>query len=288
MKAKSINKDPSQKRIYAWIKPSGFRLFLVAVLLMVGALSFSWNTATQSDGLGDLRASVSPTTVVSQYLKSAATAHLPVAEESRYDAVVDYMAHKYAVSRQVVFDLVKTTAQVGRRYGIDPLLLVAIIGVESGFNPIAESGSGAKGLMQVIPQFHLDKFAEFGGAKSAFDPRANIAVGAQILRQYLQASSGNLLVALQSYAGASPDRGSIYGNRVLNEKDRLSALLESPTTKPTAKKTPTAFKASPHESLTGSQKSTSPRYPASGTNSRTLHNHTLDEFEIKVDLTPAI
>jgi len=151
-------------------------------------------------------------------------------DDRRYVLVAEYMARKYYVSRQVVLDLVKTAHVVGRKYNIDPTLLVAVIAVESSFNPIAESVAGAKGLMQIIPQFHQEKFTEFGGEKAVFDPHANIAVGAKIIREYLQASAGNLFTALQTYAGALPDHDASYTHKVLNEKDRLDALLGLPKT----------------------------------------------------------
>jgi energy-converting hydrogenase Eha subunit A len=160
-------------------------------------------------------------------VKTAARAGLP--DDRRYTVVADYMARKYLVSR-LVLDLVKTAHVVGRQYNVDPMLLVAVIAVESSFNPIAESVAGAKGLMQIIPQYHQDKFKEFGGEQSVFDPRANIAVGAKIIREYLQASSGNLFTALQTYAGALPDREAAYTHKVLNEKDRLDAMAGLPKT----------------------------------------------------------
>ena len=69
--------------------------------------------------------------------------------------------------------------------GLDPLLVLAVIAVESRFNPIAESGMGAKGLMQIIPRFHLDKLRAAGGEDAVFDPESNILVGARILQEYV-------------------------------------------------------------------------------------------------------
>lgn len=165
-------------------------------------------------------------------LKTAAnaSARMALPDERRYAVVAEYMARKYYVSRQIVYELVKTAYTVGRQYGVDPMLLVAVIAVESSFNPIAESVAGAKGLMQIIPQYHPEKFAEFGGEQAVFDPRANIAIGAKIIREYLQASSGNLFTALQTYAGALPDHDASYTHKVLNEKDRLDAIMGLPKT----------------------------------------------------------
>jgi soluble lytic murein transglycosylase-like protein len=153
---------------------------------------------------------------------------LPLDAQQR--AIAGYIKRKYGVSTEVVQELVRTAFAAGRRYGVDPLLVVAMMAVESGYNPIAESFAGAKGLMQIIPKYHLEKFVEYGGEHAVFDPRVNILVGARIVREYLLMHSGDLLTALQTYAGAMADREAIYTQRVLNEKDQLDALAGFPKT----------------------------------------------------------
>jgi len=148
--------------------------------------------------------------------------------EAQQRAVAGYIKRKYGVSAEVVQDLVKTAFAAGKRYGVDPLLVVAIMAVESSYNPIAESYAGAKGLMQIIPKYHPEKFTEFGGEQSVFDPRVNILVGTRILREYLLLNGGDLLTALQTYAGALADREAVYTQRVLNEKDHLDGLAGFP------------------------------------------------------------
>lgn len=148
--------------------------------------------------------------------------------EAQQRAVATYIKRKYGVSADVVQDLVKTAFAAGKRYGVDPLLVVAMMAVESSYNPIAESYAGAKGLMQIIPKYHPEKFVEFGGEKSVFDPRVNILVGTRIVREYLMLNGGDLLTALQTYAGALADREAVYTQRVLNEKDHLDTLAGFP------------------------------------------------------------
>ena len=184
-------------------------------------------------------------------IKTAAVPRMALPEDRRLAIVAEYMARRFFVSKQVVLDLVKTAHVVGRKYNVDPTLLVAVIAVESSFNPIAESVAGAKGLMQIIPQFHLEKFTEFGGEQAVFDPRANIAVGAKIIREYLQSSSGDLFKALQTYAGALPDHDASYTHKVLNEKDRLDAIMGLPKTDRAARVT-TPAPAPAATSATGS------------------------------------
>jgi soluble lytic murein transglycosylase-like protein len=158
---------------------------------------------------------------------------LPLDAQQR--AVAGYITRKYGVSAELVQEFVRTAFAAGKQYGVDPLLVVAMMAVESGYNPIAESWAGAKGLMQIIPKYHPEKFVEFGGEKAVFDPRVNILVGARIVREYLLNASGDLFTALQTYAGALADRDSVYTHRVLNEKDQLDALAGFPKTERTRK-----------------------------------------------------
>ena len=153
---------------------------------------------------------------------------LPLDAQQR--AVASFITRKYGVSSEVVQELVRTAFAAGKQFGVDPLLVVAIMAVESSFNPIAESVAGAKGLMQIIPRYHLEKLADFGGEQAVFDPRVNILVGARIVREYLLMASGDLFTALQTYAGALGDRDAAYTKRVLNEKDQLDALAGFPKT----------------------------------------------------------
>ena len=142
-------------------------------------------------------------------------AALPLDQRQR--AIATFITRKYGVSGEVVQEFVRTAFAAGKQYGIDPLLVVAMMAVESSFNPIAESVAGAKGLMQIIPKYHPEKFTEFGGEHAVLDPRVNIVVGARILREYLMMASGDLFTALQTYAGALADKQAAYTHRVLNE-----------------------------------------------------------------------
>lgn len=140
--------------------------------------------------------------------------------------VVDYLSRRYRVSSAGVEPLVASAEDVGKRVGLDPLLLVAVMAVESSFNPIAESAMGAQGLMQVIPRFHQEKLVDQGSDASLLDPQTNIVVGARVLKEYL-VRTGSMQNALQVYNGATDDAvGSMYANKVLAEKQRLEAAAK--------------------------------------------------------------
>ena len=140
-------------------------------------------------------------------------------------AVIDYIARRYRVSDQAVAGFVATAYRAGAERGVDPLLVLAVISVESRFNPVAESTVGAKGLMQVIPKYHLEKLSDHGGEQALLDPSVNIMVGTQILREY-QRRLGDTEAALQMYAGAFDEPSPTYANKVLAEKARLEALRQ--------------------------------------------------------------
>jgi hypothetical protein len=134
--------------------------------------------------------------------------------------VASYLARRYRVAQEPVGELVKAAFDTGRDVGLDPLLLLAVMAIESGFNPYAESGVGAQGLMQVMSKVHSDKFQYFGGTSAALEPHANIRVGALVLKDCI-ARGGSLPGGLRLYVGStSPDDGG-YGAKVMAERGRL-------------------------------------------------------------------
>jgi soluble lytic murein transglycosylase-like protein len=171
------------------------------------------------------------------------TPALSPAEENRYRALGDFVSRKYRVSQDVAFDLVSLAHSVGHQLGLDPLLIIAVIAIESRFNPIAESVAGAKGLMQIIPKYHVAKLEEYGGEKAVFDPVANVKIGALILKDYIRVT-GNVGIALQMYAGALGDGEDQYTTKVMNEQQRLRQVL---SVLPRSGFTRTASSATPHK-----------------------------------------
>lgn len=145
------------------------------------------------------------------------------------DGVVRYLAQTYRVSSMAVAPLVTAAQQVGRSVGVDPLLLIAVMAIESRFNPFAESAVGAQGLMQVMPTVHKDKLQE-GEDRSAFlDPETNIRVGALVLKEAI-GRAGSVTGGLQRYVGSPDDPAQSYANKVMAEKQRIKqALLRAGT-----------------------------------------------------------
>lgn len=145
------------------------------------------------------------------------------AREREQRAVAEYIAKRYRVAEEAAAGYVATAYRAGAQHSVDPLLILAVMAIESRYNPVAESGMGAKGLMQVIPRYHPEKLLDHGGEQALLEPEVNILVGAQILREY-QRRFGDLETALQMYAGAFDEPTSQYAGKVFAEKARLDAL----------------------------------------------------------------
>jgi soluble lytic murein transglycosylase-like protein len=143
----------------------------------------------------------------------------------RHRALVSYVSRRYRVASSATEQLVDAAYEAGQEVGLDPLLILAVMAIESRFNPIAESGMGAKGLMQVIPKHHQDKLGHHGGESAVLDPTTNIMIGAQILKEYIR-RTGSLEAGLQFYNGALADVSSQYAQKVMAEKERLEEALK--------------------------------------------------------------
>src|SRR5260370_7604518 len=88
-----------------------------------------------------------------------------------------------------------------RRTGLDPVLVAAVIHVESHFDPFAVSGVGAYGLMQLMPstaRWLMEKGSETTALRPArlFNPILNIELGTMYLAQLLDRFYGALTQAL--------------------------------------------------------------------------------------------
>jgi hypothetical protein len=135
-----------------------------------------------------------------------------------------HASRRYRVAGDAANMLVSTAYSTAHEIKLDPLLILAVMAIESGLNPFAESPMGAQGLMQVMSKVHSDKFQDMGGAQAALNPVANIRVGALILKDYVT-RTGSVEGGLKSYVGAGAfDDDSGYGNKVLAEFRRLKQV----------------------------------------------------------------
>lgn len=157
--------------------------------------------------------------------------------------VTEWLSRRYRVAGDAANMFVATAYSTAHEIKLDPLLILAVMAIESGLNPFAESPMGAQGLMQVMSKVHSDKFEEVGGKQAALNPVANIRVGAQILKDYVT-RTGSVEGGLKTYVGAGAfDNDSGYGNKVLAEYRRLKQVASGknvPITTPPSPPAPTA------------------------------------------------
>jgi soluble lytic murein transglycosylase-like protein len=146
------------------------------------------------------------------------------ANGEKFRALVSYLSRRYRIAPDITEQFVGAAYDSGQQVGLDPLLILAVVAIESRFNPIAESLVGARGLMQVVPKHHQDKLSEHGGEDALLNPMVNIALGARILKEYIR-RTGSLEAGLQYYNGALADPSSQYAQRVIAEKDRLQQAV---------------------------------------------------------------
>jgi soluble lytic murein transglycosylase-like protein len=139
-------------------------------------------------------------------------------------ALIHHLSRRYFIATEFTERIVGAAHRVAGELGLDPLLVLAVISVESRFNPIAESVMGAKGLMQIIPKYHAEKLRAAGGEDAVFDPESNIEIGARILDEYVR-RTGNLEAGLQFYNGASRDGTASYAQKVFAERSRLLQVV---------------------------------------------------------------
>lgn len=138
-----------------------------------------------------------------------------VKENSRYGGRLSLEA-----SRKIVL----TTIEAANSAGLDPLLILALIKIESNFDPKAVSSAGAIGLTQIIPFWHADK----GVTKhTALNPEFSINTGVKILVEYLGWHNGDLRKALLQYNGSLKIKGATYADNVLSMQQKINDFVET-------------------------------------------------------------
>ncbi|MES2937869.1 MAG: lytic transglycosylase domain-containing protein [Pseudomonadota bacterium] len=153
-----------------------------------------------------------------------ATALNPKELPKQQAAVAYWLSKKYRVAPEPLSALVAEAYETGTRLKMDPTLILAVMAVESGFNPFAQSPVGAQGLMQVMTGVHSDKYENFGGKLAAFDPVTNLRVGVRVLQECIQ-RAGSVQAGLKFYVGAAnlPEDGG-YAEKVMAEHTRLQQV----------------------------------------------------------------
>lgn len=147
-----------------------------------------------------------------------------IINERQKQWVSDWISKRYRVANEAVDMFVSAAYMTAHEIELDPLLILAVMAIESRFNPFAESPVGAQGLMQVMSKVHSEKFEDLGGIEAALDPVTNIRVGSRILKEYVT-RGGSIEKGLKSYVGAAAYKTDFgYGAKVLDEYQKLKAV----------------------------------------------------------------
>ena len=209
-------------------------LALVGLGLVVGALTLTtrgdWRDSIEQQALTWLQerhepaietaSAIEPDPDAIERVTALHTSSLPKQQAN----VAYWLSRKYRVAPEPLGVLVAEAFEVGEKARMDPTLILAVMAIESRFNPFAQSPVGAQGLMQVLTRVHTDKYEDFGGQLAAFDPVTNLRVGAQVLRECIQRAGGSIEGGLKLYVGAVTSDGSGYINKVIAEHLRIQSV----------------------------------------------------------------
>ena len=206
----------------------------VSAIALVAMLSFGSDVTMSSSVVNQQVVQQAPAPVIATATTQQAVPALPAPRHQaelafegtrrQQQAVTSWLSKRYRVAGGAADMLVSTAYATAKEIKLDPLLILAVMAIESGLNPFAESPVGAKGLMQVMADIHHAKFQAMGGPQMALNPTANIRVGSAILKDYVT-RGGSVEAGLKSYVGAGAfDTDSGYGSRVLAELRKLKMV----------------------------------------------------------------
>ena len=160
-------------------------------------------------------------------------------------AVTFWLSRKYGVAPEPLSVLVAEAFEIGQKVKLDPTLILAVMAIESGFNPFAQSPVGAQGLMQVMTQVHQEKYENLGGKLAAFDPVTNLRVGVKVLQECI-ARAGSVEGGLKYYVGAgNMETDGGYTGKVMAEYSRLLAVVGNKAVPPRVNAAPPQAMPSP-------------------------------------------
>ena len=191
-----------------------------------------------------------------------ATASDPRDLDKKQAAVAMWLSRRYKVAPEPISRLVQEAWAIGAKAKLDPTLILAVMAVESSFNPFAQSPVGAQGLMQVMTHVHDDKFTAFGGRHATFDPVTNLRVGVLVLKECIQ-RAGSLEAGLRHYVGAAnlADDGG-YAMKVLVEQNILRQKAGLPALPLPSRSAPTPAAENPPEGAVRAPVEAEPAGPA--------------------------
>lgn len=241
--SQALDNDPSRETVgqgplsvlRRWWHAARSALAITGFVVAAGALALlaqpDWCDQAEAKMLGWLLARqerehmddtlITPDPTAIDRVTAASPSDLPRPQAN----VVLWLSRRYRVAPEPLSVLVAEAFQIGSSINIDPTLILAVMAIESRFNPYAQSPVGAQGLMQVLTRVHTEKYDNFGGALAALDPVSNLRVGAQVLHDAVR-RAGSIEGGLKLYVGAVTTDGSDYINKVMAEHLRLKSVAQ--------------------------------------------------------------
>ena len=200
-------------------------LMVAGLVFLIGLFGIQAGHSGLIDGLKSLMPSTETTDVEEEEIAAPVEQTEAPVLNPKMRGALDYVSKRYRVFTEALEPIFATAQLTAKELRIDPLLIIAVIGVESGFNPFSQSVVGAKGLMQVMPRYHMDKLPEEADRSAFLDPVTNVQVGAKVLHESIR-RSGGLENGLQQFGGALNDPDRRYASKVLAEKQRLEQAAQ--------------------------------------------------------------
>ncbi|CAB3797411.1 hypothetical protein LMG28614_04566 [Paraburkholderia ultramafica] len=179
---------------------------------MLASLAFSFATASQAAD------TVPPIATATLAAPISASDAAPASAWPTLSGITAMLRAQFRVAPLESLKIAQAVLTEADRHAISPVLLLAVMSVESSFDRYAVSIAGARGLMQVLPAAHPQLIA---GTTDLSDPAINVRIGSTILRDYLDESGGDLDAALLRYSGG----GRGYARRVVLRMQRFDASL---------------------------------------------------------------
>lgn len=202
-------------------------------IILIAALALSWKFDSVWSVLPQAKAYAIPTTQIS----GASGIAVPIKDlsEEKHEVeaktildpkaqkAAEYIASNYRIAREAAELIAREAYKSGKENNVDPLLILAIIGIESRFNPISESQVGALGLTQTMPEAHPEKIATINRDQGhILNIADNIQIGSKIIGEYMRKFGNNSVLALQQYNGSLKDKSRIYSTKVLELRAKFA------------------------------------------------------------------
>jgi soluble lytic murein transglycosylase-like protein len=162
-----------------------------------------------------------PIPITTHKEESLSQLEAPIVHVDTSAALISWIrSHNPRISDKTARAILSSSTYWASIRGLDPLLVLSLIKIESRFNVFAVSNSNAIGLMQYIPRWHKEKITQ---ETNPFDINSNISIGTLILKEYID-KHGTVEKALLKYNGAL-NKPNNYASNVLKTRKELKEYL---------------------------------------------------------------